>query len=156
MSEGDAGGATGAPAAGRGSATRRTHEEIHEEHRLLGEMLRDLEGSRDLFGLPGKLGELRRRLVDHFETEEAADGLYAVVERSGSHLLGRVQQVVDEHARFLATIDQLSASVKACLDGPVQEIRGGIEGLVAALRDHEARETELLSDALYTDLGGGA
>ena len=133
-----------------------THREIEEEHRALGELLEKTSAVEEITRLRPLLGELRGLLVSHFRREEAADGFYRVVEESGPHLLPKVQTLMGEHETFLADVDRLIRQVDDCLQGPVAEIRRGVEELARELARHEERETELLSDSFYTELGGGS
>lgn len=133
-----------------------THREIEEEHRILGEILGEIVAIEEITRLRPLLDDLRVLLVSHFAREEADDGFYRVVEEFGPHLLPRVQHVLDEHRTFMTDVERLITDIDACLDGPVAEIRKGVETLAAGLREHEERETDLLSEAFYTELGGGS
>jgi hypothetical protein len=133
-----------------------TRREIEQEHRMLGEILGKLVASDEITRLRPLLGDLRGLLVSHFAREEAEDGFYRMVEESGPHLLPKVQSILDEHETFLTDVDRLINEVDATLAGPVARIRRGIRTLAGGLETHEAQESELLSDAFYTELGGGS
>jgi hypothetical protein len=124
-----------------------------EDHRALQVVLGRVEGTRDLNLLIPLLEELHRLLQGHFSREEAPDGPYRTIEEAAPHHLGRLQDLVEEHRAFLAQIRELEGKIRACLDGPVAEIHVAVRGLCDRLQQHEADETGLFMDALYTDLG---
>lgn len=128
---------------------------IAAEHRALGATVHRLETTIDLRLLLPLLGELRAQLEAHFASEEGEDGLEEAIGADAPHLLASLQHIFEDHRAFLAQLDALSVKIRACLDGPVAEILGAAGELSRALREHEERETELLSDALYTDFGRG-
>lgn len=141
--------ADSASAASQAQARRR----IAEEHEALRTRLEELRELRDLERVVAVLEGLRPRLVDHFESEEAADGLHHVVEENAPHLLPSVQRVFEEHREFLATVDRLTAEAREAWNGPVKKLLAEIRSLCDGLHEHEATETELLTDSVYTDLG---
>ncbi len=128
--------------------------QIAEEHRRLRELLARIEATRELLPLVELLGELHAELEEHFAHEEAAGGLEDVIEDAAPHLLERVEGLYDEHRYCLRELDRLRDLARATLDGPVAEVVNGVAGLCRTLHDHEAVETELLSSALYDEIGG--
>lgn len=137
---------------GAASATRR---EIVAEHRQIRDLVSRLETTGELEALLPRLAELRGLLVSHFAREEAPGGLHQVVDGSAPRLAGAVQVLCHEHRELLARVDDLAERARACLDGPVAEVRGAVADLCRGLHAHEAAETELLAGALYEDVGGG-
>jgi hypothetical protein len=131
----------------------RKKAEFFEDHRALQVVLGRVEGTRDLNLLVPLLEELHRLLQGHFSREEAPDGPYNTIEEAAPHHLGRLQELVGEHRAFLANVRELEGKVRACLDGPVAEIHDAVRHLCDRLQQHEADETSLFMDALYTDLG---
>jgi hypothetical protein len=140
------------PATGASAASR---HEIAEEHRLLRRTLERIERTAELGALVAELGELRTLLVEHFAREEAPEGLHRVIDTSAPHLMASVQGLFDEHRECLETLDRLTEEARACLEGPVADVRRELGELCRRLHAHEAAETELLSGALYDELGGG-
>lgn len=129
------------------------HRRITEEHEALRESLEILRRLTDLPLLIARLRDLRPLLVEHFRSEEAEDGLHTVVSDNAPHLLPSVQRVFEEHRQFLADIDRLSDEAQECWKGPVREVLDGVRTLCDKLHEHEALETELLTESVYTDLG---
>jgi len=129
-------------------------DQIHEEHRHLRELLERIGATRELEPLLVLLGELSGALEVHFEHEEAPGGLHDVIDASAPHLLERVDVLFDEHRRCLEELERLRSEARATLDGPVAEVRRGVEALCQMLHEHEAAETEILSESLYDELGG--
>jgi hypothetical protein len=106
--------------------------------------------------LPLVIAHLRRlhtELVDHFKLEEGADGLAQAIGETAPNSLNKLSRLFEEHGEFLATIDKLIVETNACLNGPMAKIQGGIRTLCTQLEAHEVTETELISDAVFTDLG---
>lgn len=135
------------------AGTSRKKAEFFEDHRALQVVLGRVEGTRDLNLLIPLLEELHRLLQGHFSREEAPDGPYRTIEEAAPHHLGRLQELVEEHRAFLSGIRDVETKVRACLDGPVAEIHHSVRELCDRLQQHEADETSLFMDALYTDLG---
>ncbi|MEE8526233.1 MAG: hemerythrin domain-containing protein [Thermoanaerobaculia bacterium] len=130
----------------------RTFEDIAAEHRALVEALEALEGTHDPGELRLRLAALRGLLEQHYAGEEAADGLPGVIDANAPHLVASMQRIFDEHRQFLLDLEQLGAEARACVDRNAG-LHRGITGLVDRLRDHERRETSLVSDAVNTDIG---
>lgn len=143
---------TSSSTAGAGAGT--VSGRIAEEHRHLRELLERIGATRELEPLLTLLGELRADLVEHFATEEAPGGLHDVIDGEAPHLVERVHDLFDEHRRVLEEIDRIRERVRQALDGPVTELLRDADRLVRTLHEHEAAETELLSGALYDELGG--
>ena len=99
------------------------------------------------------LRRLRTELVDHFKLEEGADGLAQAIGETAPNSLNKLSRLFEEHGEFLNTIDKLIVQTNSCLNGPMAEIKGGIRTLCTQLEAHEVTETELISDAVFTDLG---
>lgn len=142
------GAGSGEPAAAPGP------RQIAEEHRRLRELLGRVKETRELGPLRTVLAELRAELVEHFAHEEAAGGLHDVIDDAAPHLLERVHDLFDEHRRCLDDLDRLREQVRQTLEGPVTELLRDADRLCTFLHEHEAAETELLSGALYDEIGG--
>jgi len=148
--------ASGPAAKPRGESPARRR--IDDEHRRLNELLRSLTHSHDPVRLQTLLGELRELLVEHFEHEEAPEGLHEIVSEGAAHRMPNLQQLFQEHREILATVDGLSAQVGSIVDGVWREVRYGVSELAETLRPetlrrHERDEEDLFSEAFYSDLG---
>lgn len=126
---------------------------ITVEHEVLRSSLDRLRDLTDLPSVITSLQSLRPRLVEHFQSEEAEEGLHHVVSENAAHLLPSVQRAFEEHRQFLADIDRLTAEAVECWEGPVARILEGVRKLCDQLHEHEILETELLTESVYTDLG---
>lgn len=138
------------------STQQGSRERIAAEHEALRVSLERLQAITDPHLLIPALAALRPQLADHFEAEEAEDGLHGVIGDSAPHLLSSLDRIYDEHRRFLDSVDRLTAAAQQCCEGPVAEILAGIRELCDGLHEHEALESELLTDAVYTDIGEGS
>lgn len=134
-------------------STAASLEQIVDEHKALAESVGRLEKSTDPHQILPRLEKLRGQLTHHFDGEEAPGGLRADVRRGAPYLLPSLEKVFAEHKEFLDEIDALHAKAEALLSGPLAEILDGVTALTRKLRDHEMRESELLSDIYYTDYG---
>lgn len=130
----------------------RAFEDIAAEHRALVEALKALENTHDPGKLLLRLAELRGLLEQHYAGEEADGGLPGVIGANAPHLVAPMHRIFDEHRQFLFDLEELGAEARACVDRNA-ELHRGITGLVDRLRDHERRETSLVSDAVNTDIG---
>ncbi len=127
-------------------------DEIAEEHRALGVALKGLETAGDPAAILPQLEDLRTLLERHFAGEEASDGLPDTVGTNAPHLLAALEGIFDEHREFLKDLDVLAAETRACLARGA-ELRSSVVQFVDRMREHEVRETQLIGDAVYNDVG---
>ena len=85
--------------------------------------------------------------------KEESDGLYQVVSDAAPQHLEQVRKLLAEHSGFLSTVKSLEEKAKACVDEPQDEIFNDVLDLCQNLEMHEAMENDILTDALYRDLG---
>lgn len=133
----------------------RDAEEILHAHSTIAEATRCLGTARDLVDLLQRIEELRALLRPHFGNEEAPGGFFDVLRSRAPRHVARVEQLLREHQDFLGEMERLERSAQACLTGPVASILRLAGDLARRLGDHETRENELLTDAMYTDSGYG-
>ena len=126
---------------------------IEQDHHSIKEILERLEATTDPCRLVPLLDELRASLVDHFAREEAPDGMHEIVANMSPNIVASLQNVLGEHEDILDRLDRLRRRAVECLEGPVAAVRAGAAELSENLRAHEARETKLFTDAVFTDLG---
>jgi hypothetical protein len=128
-------------------------EQTLEQHRHIRLLAERVKTAPDLVQLLQCLREFRAAAVLHFADEEAPEGFFEIVRsRAGRHL-DTVQRFEREHQTLLGEIDRVAERARECLAGPVADILRVASELAHQLNDHEARENELLLDALYIDLG---
>lgn len=130
-------------------------QRIEREHEALRTLLGRVEETDDLQRLLDLLGELKTALADHFDSEEALNGLHAVIDRTAPHKQNALDELFEEHRAFLTRVDELAGGARRCLEGPMKEVVDGARELARRLREHEERETELFLDANYIEYGGG-
>jgi hypothetical protein len=129
------------------------HAAIEEDHKILRELLGRIEGSADLCQLQGLMAELKPLLVEHFEREDADTGFPDIVRSNAPDRMAVVEELAGEHDEILAMIEGLEGRIRELLEGPAAQLfREGVE-LAEKLRRHESRETDLLLDVMYTDMG---
>jgi hypothetical protein len=129
---------------------------IRREHEELKGVLRRIEETRELGELVPLLSKLGVLLEAHFATEEGPEGLRAAVAKLEPRHDSRLREILEEHSVFLRELERLAESARECLERTIPGILQEVAGLCARLREHEAKENELLLDATYTDIGGGA
>jgi hypothetical protein len=125
------------------------------QHRSLRETLGRIAATGELTHLVRLLEDLRAQLEPHFAEEEAADGLVEAVGATAPQHLRHLDRLMAEHRVLLATLDRLIARGRALLSDTVGAYVGEVRALSRRLREHEAQETALLSDAVHADIGSG-
>ena len=135
------------------SFERAWEESIERDHGAIKAILEGLETTTDLHRLLPLCEQLRAALEQHFAREEEPEGLHELIASLAPNTVASLQNVLGEHQGFLERLDRLIASARACLEGPLAEILRDTAALSRNLRDHEARETKLFTDAVFTDLG---
>jgi hypothetical protein len=138
------------PAAGGGNALH-----IAEQHHELRQALTGINATEDLARLVPLLRALRGDLAAHFADEEREDGLAQAVAPTAPHHLRQLDALFAEHARLLASLDDVIHRGDAVVNGVVKEIVADTRDLTRRLARHEAAETALLTDAVFADIGGG-
>jgi hypothetical protein len=138
---------------GPDSVARGSKDQIAHEHSALKESLGRMEKTCDLKVLVPMLQEFRTRLEVHFTREEAPSGFHEIIGETAPHLLAYLQRLFDEHRDLLVEVDRVSEKARVCLEGPLAEVMREVAALSQRIQVHEARETSLLGDAMYTDLG---
>jgi hypothetical protein len=103
-------------------------------------------------------------LARHVASAEAPDGLLAEIDLSPT-LARRVDRLRREHADLLQQAGALERRVEEfwCVEWTTEgedrpdtaDIRQRAARLLAALRDHQAHEADLIFETFYTDIGAG-
>ena len=128
-------------------------ETIEQDHHAIQEILARLTGTTDPHRLLPILEELRVVLVDHFGREEAPEGMHEIIASLSPNTVASLQNVLGEHEQILERVDDLIARARTCIEDPLAAILRDAAALSTSLHDHEARETALFTDAVFTDLG---
>jgi nucleotide-binding universal stress UspA family protein len=111
------------------------------------------------------LGGVQECLAQHVTSAEAPDGLLAEIDLTWPTLVHRVDQLRREHADLLQQAAALRRRVEEywCVEWTTEvdgrpetaDIRQQAARLLGALRDHQAREADLIFETFYTDIGAG-
>ena len=128
-------------------------DRIVQEHRQLSAMLRELGQAQDAATIARLAVGLHGMLAGHFIREEAEDGLREAVLRASPHLIDRLEGIIAEHPGLLKAVRDL-AEMATGASHPAPQLSAAVTGVVEQLRDHEGRESGLLSAALWDDVGG--
>jgi hypothetical protein len=98
------------------------------------------------------LSALRVDLELHFALEEG-DAYFGAFVRDRPGLAHEIAGLREEHTALLERLDGLRAMASAL--GPNQELAEPLSRFIAAFRDHERREADLLQEAVLRDDGTG-
>ena len=143
----------GQPPSPNPDRTERAQGQIAEDHHDLRQALVELRQTSELRLLIPQLTRLRAELKEHFDLEEGEDGLAQAIGESAPHHLNRLAKLFEDHVALLEAVDGIIKRAEDCLDGPIREVLRDVTGLCSHLEEHEAYETQLLTDAVFTDLG---
>lgn len=127
-------------------------ERIAQEHHEIRRALVELERTSGAQAVIAGLERLLAMLVQHFADEEARDGLHEVIGDAAPHCLDQLDRLLRDHQLLLgatrALIERIRVEQEDC------SWRPAVAELIDQLRAHEDCETEMLSRAVSTDLGG--
>jgi hemerythrin-like domain-containing protein len=110
-----------------------------------------------------KLGSLRfisqsfRRHLDHVMALEEFDGYMNVVTESYPEYTERTEKLRCDHDRFRVTLGRISYRLERISPADVagfQETCASLAKLLEEINDHNQRETELIQEAFFDDVGG--
>ena len=124
------------------------------EHEMINAQMRRVAAATSLENLLGLLEDLVPSLLAHFEGEEQPNGVIDAMRVAYPNAGVHLQRLVDDHKRMRAELDILVARVQQALDLE-HAVRTRVSDFMADIQDHESRESELLVDLVYTDLGDG-
>jgi len=127
---------------------------IDEEHRQLRGTLEALERGGDPHKLAPLLERLQHQLEHHFQEEEGPEGLSHAVQTSMPHNARLLEDLSAEHGAFLSRTSTLRHRLDG-VEAALERIQEDLVTLCGDLRRHEARETQLLTDSVFLDIGPG-
>lgn len=135
-------------------STDATRKQILDDHRRIGQ----LTGRIAAFESPEEalvcLQQLQPLLMRHFQEEEdEMNGLHADILARTPELQHSLLELKAEHVCLLASIEQLIAAVPKRERGSDRRAMG--QRLQQQLAAHEARETAVFLDSIWTDCGEG-
>ncbi len=130
------------------SEERSARERIAADHREVLGLLKQLETHTQPSGIREIAYELTTLLDRHFKDEEGVYGVFAQIEEARPDLQGQVSRLRDQHR----AIEELIGTIRFDDDAHALSDR---DRVVQMIREHEAAETELLTEAIYEDLGVG-
>ena len=141
-------------------------QQTHREHSVLLEAMHTLEAAlaeaaprRELAWntrVIETLQTVEELLIDHVSSAEGPHGVLAEIDILRPTLMRRVERLRQEHAELLQQTKALRQHVAHYGDEETpnfQEIRQRATRLLNALRHHQAAETDLIFESLWTDLG---
>jgi hemerythrin len=127
---------------------------IDEEHRELRGTLETIERGGDPHELASLLERLHHQLEHHFEEEEGPEGLAQTAQTSIPQNARLLEHLFEEHKAFLSRTSTLRNRIEG-VEAALGRIQEDLVTLCGDLRRHEARETQLLTDSVFLDIGSG-
>lgn len=103
-----------------------------------------------------QLRDFKNQLLKHFDLEEEG-GFMTDVLTVAPHAEAKINQLKDEHETILLDLDKILALMKIMHEKSAEqlnEIRIGINDMIATLRQHENEEHRLMQQAYYREYGG--
>lgn len=128
--------------------------QIDEEHRELRKTLEALERGGQPHEIASLVERLQHQLEHHFEEEEGPEGLAQTAQTSIPQNARLLEHLFDEHRAFLSRTSTLRNRLEG-VEAALARIQEDVVTLCGDLRRHEARETQLLTDSVFLDIGPG-
>jgi pyruvate,orthophosphate dikinase len=125
--------------------------EVLDEHAELEDLLAQLEAAADLGVLSGLLERLSSLLETHFAREEAAGSLLQLIEGGAPGSSRDAAELSEEHRQLLSAVRELIRELRAGGSRPGRAIEQTVAQVLTRLRQHQARETELLRAVVGRD-----
>jgi hypothetical protein len=127
----------------------RAHKALMKDLTTLHEAAKPGSGE-GVVALIARLGATRVHLTEHFRFEEQ-NGYMDGVGKREPRLQHVIEQLAAEHRELSRQLDEIITSSKAATDDGV--LGKKIHHWINQVRQHEARETDLVQDAFYTEIG---
>ncbi|HLN32229.1 MAG TPA: DUF2267 domain-containing protein [Gemmataceae bacterium] len=139
----------GRPGTSVAEAFCKAHAALLEDLGKLEEAAR-ADSGEGLAKLRTRLDVTRAHVTEHFRFEEQ-NGYMDAVRKREPRLERTIQQLAAEHRQVAESLEQLveQAAVATSLTDPFRE---EIRGWVDRVRQHEARENDVVQDAFYQDI----
>jgi DNA-binding transcriptional ArsR family regulator len=131
-------------------ALARAHAALLEDLRKLEEAARPASGE-GLAELRARLSATQTHVTEHFRFEEQ-NGYMDAVRKREPRLERTIQQLAEEHRQLAQSLAVLLEQARAAtsLDDPFRE---AVRRWIERVREHEARENDLVQDAFNLDIG---
>jgi hypothetical protein len=130
-------------------------DDIIVEHRQLRALVTRFEQEE----APSVLIDLWERLMamlrSHFEKEEQLESTHQLTSSFPARYVAALPALAKEHRQLLDELEALGRLLRGHPMPPMGELRHRISAWVKQARLHEARENQLLMDAVAIDHGGG-
>jgi hypothetical protein len=125
---------------------------IMEDHLRIRALLDGLNAIADPNVLVTLLRDLRQTLDNHFALEEGDEGLHSMVALLDPDRAGNVDELLSQHRQLMALVDDLIRECNECIAGPLKGIRRNVNTLYTTIQNHDAAESELLTELLLKAL----
>jgi hypothetical protein len=137
------------------SKTADSRQQILDAHRRISALTQKLGVVSRADDMVASLRELATLLAAHFAEEEAEfDGLHENIRKRSPELQHGLQELEQEHMQLLERVHALM-SIAQQERLPVPKLRQLGKQFQERLAQHEAKETGVFQDSIWTDLGTG-
>lgn len=127
---------------------------IQAAHTQLRKLLERLQALEDLHAEGDLLDTVVPLLREHFEEEEAPDGLYDQILADQPNREGVVHALKSDHERLIHDAELLTEELRG-LELAVKRVHTRKAALIRALRRHESAENKLMFESVNLDIGVG-
>lgn len=127
---------------------------IQAAHAKLRQLLERLDALEDLHAEGDLLDKVVPLLREHFEEEEAPDGLYEQIRAQAPNFEGMLHSLESQHGQLLKDAEMLTQELRG-LELAVARVHTRKSALITALRRHEQAESKLMIDSFNLDIGVG-
>ena len=134
------------------ASIRMSESRIMEDHLRIRALLDGLNAIPDPNVLVTLLRDLRQTLDNHFALEEGDEGLHSMVALLDPDRAGQVDELLSQHRKLLVLVDDLIRECNKCIAGPLAGIRRDVNALYTTIQNHDAAESELLTELLLKAL----
>ncbi|MCB9876334.1 MAG: hemerythrin domain-containing protein [Planctomycetes bacterium] len=137
------------------SRAERSRQQILDDHREIGALMSKVLVAGSAADMVECLGRLQPLLQRHFEEEEAeVGGLHATIVANAPRHSSVLPDLQQQHANLLERVGQVAAAATRP-GAAIGDLTRLAEQLRSELAAHEAAETEIFVDSIWTDLGAG-
>lgn len=128
---------------------------ILDDHKAIGALLAQCTSATEASVIHQSMTKLQALLGRHFAEEEAQlAGLDERPQPPAPRFANSVRGLIEEHRELLVSVrDLIDRAAQA--QGDCASLRESSTALQARFVAHEARETEIFVESIWTDIGGG-
>ena len=124
---------------------------VLDEHAEVRELIEAIQAATDRQLLSSLFERLRTLFETHFAREESADGMLESTAGVSREHGVEASALASEHRQMMERLRRLSERLQSDSSAPLSSFENEIADFLAQVRGHEAREADLLADAVPLD-----